>query len=288
MANRARIEEFWSHWKHEPNPTDEFKRFRIRMTEVSGHLWDDHIKSKYSATLREKFAIISGTPCAPHEYFQQGGLYKLLAEAKTEFDVANALQFLLWTLEDSTHGNFDHCCRQIKDAFDLSPGIMIQLVRHGNTARIYPLGIALLDEAVVESNLIWLGRYPQVLKSFDTALKLYMAKDGAQYRSMLDSLRFALEQMLQVVLNNQRSLENQKEEFLRWLKQHDVHSSIGNMYHNLLFVGFANYQNDAVKHQEDRYTPAEVEFVLYATGTFLRLIQRLVEQDEATKGTAAV
>jgi len=50
------------------------------------------------------------------------------------------------------------------------------------------------------------------------------------------------------------------------------------MYHELLFGGFTAYQNDAVKHKEDKYTIAEVEFVLYATGTFLRLIQRLTEQ----------
>ena len=49
---------------------------------------------------------------------------------------------------------------------------------------------------------------------------------------MLDSLRFALEQMVRIVLNNQRSLENQKEEFLRWLKAHDVHVHIGGMFMN--------------------------------------------------------
>jgi hypothetical protein len=126
-----------------------------------------------------------------------------------------------------------------------------------------------------------LSKYPEVLKPFESALKLYMAKDPNQYRNMLDNLRFALEQMLRSVLSNQKSLENQKEEFLRWLNQHDVHGRIGNMYHTLLFVGFADYQNDAVKHREDAYTPAEVEFVLYMTGTFLRLIQRVVEQTDS-------
>jgi hypothetical protein len=164
---------------------------------------------------------------------------------------------------------------------------MIRLVRHGGTATLYPTGVRLLDEATVDSNLIWLSRYPDVLKPFETALKLYVAKDPNQYRNMLDNLRFALEQMLRVVLNNQRSLENQKDEFLRWLKKHDVHVQIGNMYHDLLFGGFAAYQNDAVKHQEDKYTPAEIEFVLYATGTFLRLIQRLIEQETALKATGA-
>jgi hypothetical protein len=95
---------------------------------------------------------------------------------------------------------------------------------------------------------------------------------------MLDNLRFSVEQMLQVVLGNQKSLENQKEEFLRWLAAHDAHSHIVGMYNELLFNRFAKYQNQAVKHEEDQYTPAEIEFVLYATGTFLRFIQRVSEQ----------
>jgi hypothetical protein len=281
MVDGGTIREFWAHWEHEPNPTDEFKRFRIRVMEVARKIWDDFFKSNSQEANRERFAVISGTPCSIYVHFAQSGLCSLLNEAKTVFEVARAVQFLLWTLESVTHGNLDYCCRQIQNALDLSPGIMIRLARHGKTATLYPTGARLLDEAVVESNLIWLSRYPSVLKPFEEALKLYLAKDPNQYRNMLDNLRFALEQMLRAVLSNQKSLENQKEEFLRWLKQHDVHGRIGSMYHDLLFGGFAGYQNDAVKHQEDKYTPAEIEFVLYATGTFLRLIQRLVEHEAA-------
>jgi len=109
------------------------------------------------------------------------------------------------------------------------------------------------------------------------------AKMGTRlFRSKLQA-RFALEQMLQVTLNNGRTLENQKDEFLGWLKQRGVHAQIRNMYQTLLAY-FTSYQNDAVKHGEDEYTEVEVEFVLYAAGTFLRLILRLQEQ-EAAKST---
>jgi hypothetical protein len=283
MVDGKRIQEFWSHWQHEPNPTEEFKRFRVRVTEVPRKIWDNHFKGISCEPLRERFAVISGTPYSFNEYFQQSGLCALLTEAKTEFDVAYAVQCLLMTLESARHGSFGPCCSQIENAFDLSPSIMIRLVRHGNTATVYPMGVRILDEALVESNLIWLSRYPSVSKHFETALKLYAAKDPSQYRNMLDSLRFALEQMLQVTLNNGRALENQKDEFLGWLKQHGVHAQIRNMYQTLLSY-FMSYQNDAVKHGEDEYTEVEVEFVLYAAGTFLRLILRLQER-EAAKST---
>jgi hypothetical protein len=212
----------------------------------------------------------------------------MLESASSVFEVAEAAQYLVWTLQNVPYGAFDSCCNGLQRAFEISPGVPIRLVRHGTTATIYPGGVKLLDEAVIESNLIWLSKYPDVRKPFEEALKFYLAKDANQYRNMLDNLRFALEQMLRVVLKNQKSLENQKDEFLRWLNRHDIHGRIGNMYHDLLFGGFAGYQNDAVKHQENKYTAAEIEFVLYATGTFLRLIQRLAEQEAATRLTATV
>lgn len=284
MVDGKRIQEFWSHWEHEPNTTEEFKRFRTRMTEVSRKLWDDFFKGDGQKSRRERFAIVAGTAYSFNEYFQQSGLCSLLTQAENVFEVANAVQYYLWTAEEVlTRGNFDYFCRQLQEAFDLSPSIMIRLVRHGTKATLYPTGVRLLDEALVESNLIWLSRYPAVSKHFETALKLYASKDPSQTRNMLDSLRFALEQMLQVTLNNGRALENQKDEFLGWLKQHGVHAQIRNMYQTLLAY-FTSYQNDAVKHGEDEYTEVEVEFVLYAAGTFLRLILRLQEQ-EAAKST---
>jgi hypothetical protein len=281
MVDGSRIQEFWAHWQREPNASEEFKRFRIRMTEVMRKLWDAHF-NVHPLSRVERFAVISGTPYSLNGYFQQSGLCDLLTQATNVFAVASAVQKFLWTAEEVlTRGNFDHICRQINEAFDLSPGIMIRLARHGDTATIYPTGVRMLDEGVVESTLVWLARYPDVSKHFETALKLYATKDPTQYRNMLDSLRFAVEQMLQAVLNNGKTLENQKEEFLGWLKQRGVHAQIRNMYHTLLFGGFAAYQNDAVKHQEDDYTPAEVEFVFYETGTLLRLIQRLVQEENA-------
>lgn len=285
MVDRTRIQEFLAHWQHTPNSNQEFIRFRTRMIEVSRQIWSDYfVKSDHA---KQTFAIISGTGLVPQPGFDYSGLLKSLNAAKTVFDVAETMQFLLWTMEAELDHGLDGLCRRLQAALEVSPGIMIRVARHGKTATLYPMGAKLLDEAVVEGNLAWLGKYPEVLKPFEEALKFYMAKDPNQYRNMLDNLRFAVEQMLRAVLNNQKSLENQKTEFLSWLKKHDAHVHIGNMYHELLFDHFAKYQNDAVKHQEDKYTSAEVEFMLYATGTFLRFMQRLIEQESATKASTA-
>lgn len=277
MVDGSRIEEFRAHWNREPNSTQDFVRFRARVFETARQLWERYFKD--SSSLRERFAVVSGTTYSMYPQYEQGGLHALLKSAQNVFEVAESAQYLLWTLEGAAFGAHGHCCDQLQRTFDLSPGILIRLARHGNTATIYPAGAKLLDDSLIQSNLAWLARYPQVLRPFQEALRLYMEKDPNKYRNMLDDLRVALEQMVLAVMKNEKSLEKQKEEFLRWLKQHDIHVQIGNMYHDLLFGGFTAYQNEAVKHKEDQYTIAEVEFMLYATGTFLRLIQRVAEDE---------
>jgi hypothetical protein len=97
MVDSARIREFWGHWQREPNPTVEFKRFRTRVYEVARQLWGTYFQK--STSLREKFAVVSGTPTVSHPYFDQSGLANLLSQAKDEFEVAEAIQYLLWTVE---------------------------------------------------------------------------------------------------------------------------------------------------------------------------------------------
>jgi hypothetical protein len=159
----------------------------------------------------------------------------------------------------------------------------VRLVSRKGTAILLPMGARLLDEAAIDDNLAWLEQYPDAAKAFQEALRLYSRKDPNNFRNLLDNLRVSVEQILKAVLKNRKTLENQKDEFLRWLSAHDAHSQIGNIYHDLLFGRFAQYQNDAVKHNEDKYTTAEIEFMLYLTGTLLRFIQRVSETTPTTK-----
>jgi len=279
MDDAERIRQFWDRWEYQPNRNEQFVRFRNRMLEVANSMWSDYFSKRED--WRKEIALISGTLHSAYPGWQYSGFHALLAQAKNEFEVADALRCLLRSVERT--GAFEVCCQRIQEALELSPSVMIQLVRHEDKATLYPVGVRLLDRGVVESNVSWLSKYPAVAKSFEEALKLYVGKDAKQYRGMLDNLRFAVEQMLQIVLSNGKTLENQKSEFQTWLKSHGVHGTIGGMYHTLLFGYFTQYQNDAVKHHEDDYTAPEVEFVLYVTGTFLRLVQRLLEQEAAKK-----
>ena len=103
-----------------------------------------------------------------------------------------------------------------------------------------------------------------------------LEKNTSRYRNLLDELRFALEQLLKNVLANSKSLENQKPFILAWLKERGAHQQTINMFQTLL-DGYSRYQNVAVKHGE-QYEEGDIEFMIYLTGTFMRLLLQLEQK----------
>jgi hypothetical protein len=282
MYSGEQLKAFRKHWNQTPDDDQELDRFRVRMQEAMSITWEGYIAP--SDQMRETYALISGTPHLTWDqraYFYSE-VYKTLRGQPTLYQIIEQIQFVLRTVQTGRVEYLPQICARLNSAIDASPGIPVRLVSRNGTAILYPMGARLLDEAAIEDNLAWLEKYPDAARPFQAALRLYSRKDPSNFRNLLDNLRVSVEQVLKAVLNNQRSLENQKEEFLRWLSAHDAHSQIRNMYHDLLFGKFAQYQNDAVKHNEDKYTVAEVEFMIYLTGTLLRFIQRAAETSAQT------
>lgn len=162
----------------------------------------------------------------------------------------------------------------LETCLSFSPSVGIQLVRTDDSILLYPKGAELLDVELVNQTLAWLASHPKVLEPFEAALKLYMEGDKAKQRNLLDNLRFAIEQLLKEVLRNSKSLENQQGELGKWLKGKGVHQQVINLHNQLLFGNFRQYQNDAVKHAGE-YQEQDIEFMIYLTGTFMRLLLQL-------------
>lgn len=72
-----------------------------------------------------------------------------------------------------------------------------------------------LKEIIVETKH-WLEEYPKALESFNNAVIKF--KRRIFQRNMLDDLRLSLELFLKSLLNNEKSLENQKQFFGDYLK----------------------------------------------------------------------
>lgn len=171
---------------------------------------------------------------------------------------------------DTLPSLLDDVAGPLNEVFEMSPNVVAHLAMSSGGPTIYRGGAKLLDDVPVADNLEWLDEHLSALKNFREALSIFLSKDSNKYRNLLDNLRFAVEQLLRDILGNQKSLENQKEILLPWMKSKGLHAHVVNMYHDLLFKDFALYQNDAVKHGE-KYSLNEIEFMIYLTGTFMRL-----------------
>jgi hypothetical protein len=282
MSDGERLRAFWKRFDHEPDDEIEFEKFRERTMQAAAYIWNSYIRMY--PKLVERFSFVSGKSQSFASTFDRSPLHGLLLEAKNPMDVFQAIKYVLMTVEQGHRSDVvQHVVERFNAVFDLSPTIRVKALCHGGIATLYPTGAKLLDEEVIDANLMWLERYPKVLKPFVEALHAYSQKDVGKYRNILDNLRRAMEEMIRVVLNNTKSLENQKVEFLQWLTKNDAHTQIRNMFHDLLFNKFATYQNEAVKHHEDDYTSAEVEFLLYLTGTFLRFVQAVSDSAESQR-----
>jgi tetratricopeptide (TPR) repeat protein len=283
MSDRDRLRTFWRDWNYVPNDRNEFKKLRVRLDELLEEVW-----TRYIGPLdhrKKKFSFISGTRFLEYQSRYTEYNSSLISDVLNNdtvklLHVMEVVQYVLWALEGEER--LASICEQLNAILDVSPNIPAHVVYQNGTAKLRPSGARLLDEAVIDSNLEWLAEYPEALKAFEAALRIYMQKDASQYRNMLDSLRVALEQMLKAVLQNDKPIE--KQDVRKWITDHDGHPQIANMYNQVLGT-FALYENEAVKHNSDAHTRAEVEFTLYLVGTLLRYIQQANEQP-ATSTTA--
>ena len=150
-------------------------------------------------------------------------------------------------------------------------GAPVVLAHSKGSYIFYPKGVKLLDEHVVNADLEWLSDYPKALTAFKNAL--VQSSDSAKQREVLDSLRVSLENFVRQLLGNRKSLENNKDALLKWMDDHNTNTETRNMMREL-FQFYCNYQNNHVKHG-DGWKPAEVDFILYLTATFIHFLAEL-------------
>ena len=132
----------------------------------------------------------------------------------------------------------------------------------------YPEGAELLDAKLVNDNLDWLTDFPNVYSPFKDALQ-HIGMKGKE-RFVVDNLRLSLELLLKEKLKNSKSIEKQKDEIGKYLKEKNTSSEISNLFWQALDY-YSKYQNNNAKHN-DTVNPDEVEFILYLTGTLMRFI----------------
>ncbi|MBW4544080.1 MAG: hypothetical protein KME25_06515 [Symplocastrum torsivum CPER-KK1] len=215
----------------------------------------------------------------PGRWFGDTHLYREIKKSNTPQELRFILQAFFWALEEDEggKGSIPELLKGVRSLSEMTPSVSFNIVNRGGEIIIYPHGEEILDKEVVNYVISKLEKYPNAAKQFLQALNIYQSGDTAQFRNLLDNLRLALEQLCKEVLHNNKSLENQEKALKDWFKQKKLHPNINTLY-SVQLQNYTKYQNDAVKHDE-KYSVDEVEFMIYLTATFMRLVIQLANED---------
>lgn len=128
-----------------------------------------------------------------------------------------------------------------------------------------------IDDPLIVATTHWLGPFPEALTAFNSALVKHRANVLA--RNLLDDLRLSLEVLVKSILKNGKSLENQKAELGKFLKERESSPELREMFITLLSY-YCHYQNSYVKHNDD-VNSEEIEIMFEMTSCFLKHLVRL-------------
>lgn len=133
---------------------------------------------------------------------------------------------------------------------------------------IFPLGAKELDDSLVSEPLEWLNAYPNARKTFANALRQY--SNGSYIRDVADNFRKAFEDFLKEFLNNNNDLNKNKKEVEAYLKSQDADPHLIAMFVALISHYYL-LNNEVAKHN-DKMDEKYLEFLMYQTGMFIRML----------------
>ena len=135
----------------------------------------------------------------------------------------------------------------------------------------FPSGAESLDAALIDDAWKWLQDYPREQKDFMTAIGHFVSKN---YGDSISNSYLVAEGLARTILQNSKTLDNNKEELLRVCKlSREWKSFLSNYF---------DYANTYKRHASEKrgdINPIEAEAFLYFTGIIVRL---LIESTKTT------
>ncbi len=183
------------------------------------------------------------------------------------------IEYMYVETKDTTHP-YNVLVNIIEDAFQESIfDLGYEIKNHKNKpALIYKKGANLLDNKLVLDVLDWLEKYPEVYEKYSNALKFFLEK---KYSTSLTNCYSALESLTKEILNTKQAFDNDE---IRnklttelgldkeWRKVLLHYSRVAHEYSD------RHGGNKSIDCNE-----IHTEFYLYQTGSYLRLILKIVE-----------
>lgn len=124
------------------------------------------------------------------------------------------------------------------------------------------------DEEFIQDTKHWLQDYPKASEIYNRAIIQFESQNFN--RHILDDMRLSLELLLKDILNNNKSLENQKDELGKKLENNNISVYIRNMFIHILNM-YCKYNNENVKHFEN-ITIIETKYLIEQTSIFMKFI----------------
>ena len=146
--------------------------------------------------------------------------------------------------------------------------IKYEVIEDQDGTFIFPLGAKELDAALVSEPLEWLNDYPNARKTYIMALQQY--SKGLYIRDVADNLRKAFEEFLKEFLNNNNDLNKNKKEVEAYLKSQNAAPQLVTMLVSLISHYYL-LNNEVAKHN-DKIDEKYLEFLMYQTGVFIRML----------------
>ena len=148
--------------------------------------------------------------------------------------------------------------------------IMYEIIDDDGNCFVFLKGAKELDNALVSEPLEWLTEYPKAHKAFIQALKDYSDITKVNASNIADSFRKALESFCQEFFNSKKSLENYKSDIGKFLVSNDIPKEISGNFEKIL-NSYCQFNNHYAKHR-DATSNTALEFIMYQTGSFIRLL----------------
>jgi len=184
------------------------------------------------------------------------------------------LQLLLGVLSKAKymHTSFSSFYPTVEEIFNLTQIDIGFFLKNGV---IMKTAAKEIDEKLIIENLDWLKDYPDSREKFSNALKYYLTKGGEA--DAITNAYSALEGVVKTFLDTKVRLDNEKTKN-ELLKKLNLPSEWGRIVNNYCEIahefGSRHGKKQQTSNTTEKIEPELVEFYIYITGTFIRLISR--------------
>ena len=183
------------------------------------------------------------------------------------------------TLEEKPEHLGKNGCISMLETMMNESHIQFDVLQDDTGYYVFPKGVAELDSALVSEPLAWLNMYPSAEKAWSNALRDYAECRPEKASDVADKFRKALETFFKEFFGNDKTLENNKAEYGRYLKSQGVPAEISNNLETLL-QAYTHFMNGYAKHH-DRTETTVLEYLMYQTGNIMRLLITLKVEAES-------